>query len=192
MFAAKAGHSTLGIPQSVGADFANADPGGKLPARVSGGKPVAHRPSSSMEAMTGMPTGKRKVRRGGGRHKAASSSIHINPKHKGELHSDLGVPQGQPIPLSKIHAAEHSANPAVRKRAVFADNAKTKFHHAAAQHANDAIQHIASGNHAAAKKSAFHLVRALHAISSQAAPSALPSAPSSAPSSSDTPPVSVM
>jgi 8-oxo-dGTP pyrophosphatase MutT (NUDIX family) len=34
MFAAKAGHSTLGIPQKVGEEFANADPGGKLPARA--------------------------------------------------------------------------------------------------------------------------------------------------------------
>jgi hypothetical protein len=32
MWAAKGGHSTLGIPQSVGAEFAQADPGGKLPA----------------------------------------------------------------------------------------------------------------------------------------------------------------
>jgi len=31
MFAAKAGHSTLGIPESVGKEFAAADPGGKLP-----------------------------------------------------------------------------------------------------------------------------------------------------------------
>ena len=31
MWAAKAGHSTLGIPQKVGAEFADADPGGKLP-----------------------------------------------------------------------------------------------------------------------------------------------------------------
>ena len=37
MFAAKAGHSTLGIPQKVGADFANADIARgpkKLPARA--------------------------------------------------------------------------------------------------------------------------------------------------------------
>jgi hypothetical protein len=33
MFAAKAGHSTLGIPQKVGAEFADADKGGHLPAR---------------------------------------------------------------------------------------------------------------------------------------------------------------
>lgn len=31
MFAAKSGKSTLGIPKSVGSEFANADPGGKLP-----------------------------------------------------------------------------------------------------------------------------------------------------------------
>jgi len=31
MFAAKAGNSTIGIPQSVGKEFADADPGGKLP-----------------------------------------------------------------------------------------------------------------------------------------------------------------
>src|SRR5712691_9543450 len=30
MFAAKSGHSKLGIPKSVGEEFAEADPGGKL------------------------------------------------------------------------------------------------------------------------------------------------------------------
>jgi hypothetical protein len=34
MYAAKEGRSTIGIPQSVGAEFAQADEGGKLPARV--------------------------------------------------------------------------------------------------------------------------------------------------------------
>ena len=34
MFAAASGNSTLGIPQKVGAEFAAADPGGKLPKRV--------------------------------------------------------------------------------------------------------------------------------------------------------------
>jgi hypothetical protein len=33
MFAAKEGHSTLGIPKSVGAEFVAADKGGKLPER---------------------------------------------------------------------------------------------------------------------------------------------------------------
>ena len=35
MHAAAAGNSTIGIPKSVGKEFANADEGGKLPARKS-------------------------------------------------------------------------------------------------------------------------------------------------------------
>jgi hypothetical protein len=34
MFAAARGQSTLGIPQKVGKEFAAADPGGKLPKKV--------------------------------------------------------------------------------------------------------------------------------------------------------------
>jgi hypothetical protein len=34
MYAAEEGHSTLGIPQSVGAEFVKADPGGALPAHA--------------------------------------------------------------------------------------------------------------------------------------------------------------
>jgi hypothetical protein len=48
--------------------------------------------------------------------------IHIKPSHKGLLHEDLGIPQGQPIPRAKEEAAKHSSNPAVRKRANFALN----------------------------------------------------------------------
>lgn len=43
MFAAASGKSTLGIPKAVGKDFANADPGGKLPAKVKDGKPAKSR-----------------------------------------------------------------------------------------------------------------------------------------------------
>lgn len=53
------------------------------------------------------------------------SGIHIKPSHKGLLHEDLGVPQGQPIPAAKLASAENSDNPAIRKRAVFAENAKS-------------------------------------------------------------------
>lgn len=60
--------------------------------------------------------------------KQSADPIHINPKHKGELHSELHVPQGQPIPAGKLANAEHSSNPAERKRAQFAENAK-KFNH---------------------------------------------------------------
>jgi hypothetical protein len=38
MYAATAGHSTLGIPQKVGAEFVAADPGGKLPGKVKFGR----------------------------------------------------------------------------------------------------------------------------------------------------------
>lgn len=51
-------------------------------------------------------------------------SIKIKPSHKGELHRDLGVKQGQPIPEEKLQEAKNSANPAERKRATFAENAK--------------------------------------------------------------------
>lgn len=37
MRAAAAGKSTLGIPKSVGQDFSEADPGGKLPKSASSG-----------------------------------------------------------------------------------------------------------------------------------------------------------
>jgi len=38
------------------------------------------------------------------------------------------VPQGQKIPEKKLEAAEHSADPKIRKRANFAENAK-HWHH---------------------------------------------------------------
>ena len=40
MFAAASGNSTIGIPQSVGKEFAVADPGGKLPKKKKGKKPT--------------------------------------------------------------------------------------------------------------------------------------------------------
>jgi len=51
-------------------------------------------------------------------------SIKIKPSHKGLLHKDLGVPQGEKIPAAKLAKAKNSSNPAVRKRATFAQNAK--------------------------------------------------------------------
>lgn len=54
----------------------------------------------------------------------AKSGIHIKPSHKGLLHKDLGVPQGQKIPAKKLNAAEKNASPAEKKRIVFAKNAK--------------------------------------------------------------------
>ena len=53
-----------------------------------------------------------------------ASDILIKPSHKGLLHKELGVPEGKKIPASKLEAAAHSSNPAERKRAQFALNAK--------------------------------------------------------------------
>lgn len=63
--------------------------------------------------------------RGPARKKKGQSGIHIKKSHKGELHRDLGVPQGEPIPESKLEAAKANASPAEMKRIVFAENAKS-------------------------------------------------------------------
>lgn len=55
-------------------------------------------------------------------------AIKIKKSHKGLLHKELGVPAGKKIPASKLQAAKNSSNPAERKRANFAINAK-KFKH---------------------------------------------------------------
>lgn len=55
-------------------------------------------------------------------------TIKIKPSHKGLLHKDLGVPADKPIPAGKLAKAKNSKNPAVRKRATFAENAK-KWNH---------------------------------------------------------------
>ncbi len=50
--------------------------------------------------------------------------IKIAPSHKGMLHEDLGIPQGEKIPMGKVMSAMNSPSPAVRRRANFAKNAK--------------------------------------------------------------------
>ena len=55
--------------------------------------------------------------------------MHLKLKHDA-LHRDLGVPEGQKIPLADLaHAAAHSQNALTRKRAQFALNAR-HWHHA--------------------------------------------------------------
>lgn len=54
--------------------------------------------------------------------------IHIKKQNRGKLHKDLGVPKGEKIPASKLKV-KSSDSPAVKKRKVFAQNAK-KWHHA--------------------------------------------------------------
>lgn len=55
-------------------------------------------------------------------------AINIKPSHKGLLHKNLGVPQGEHIPKSKL-AIKDSDSEAVRKRKQFAINA-SKWKHA--------------------------------------------------------------
>lgn len=56
------------------------------------------------------------------------SGIHIKPSHEGRLHKKLGVPEGEKISESRLESAKHSSNPATRKQATFAMNAK-HWHH---------------------------------------------------------------
>ena len=55
-------------------------------------------------------------------------SIHIKKSHRGLLHKNLGVAQGEKIPASKLKV-KSTDSPAVKKRKIFAQNAK-KWHHA--------------------------------------------------------------
>lgn len=61
-------------------------------------------------------------------HHRGGSGIHIKKSHKGLLHKALGIPEGEPIPLSAIAKAKKSPSAAMRKRATFAMNAR-HFHH---------------------------------------------------------------
>lgn len=55
--------------------------------------------------------------------------IKIKKSHRGLLHQDLGVPQGQPIPGQRLaDAMKGNPSPAEKKRLVFAQNAK-RFNH---------------------------------------------------------------
>lgn len=56
------------------------------------------------------------------------AAIDIKPSHKGKLHEALGVPEGKKIPQAKLEAAKHSKNPALRREANFAENAKGWSH----------------------------------------------------------------
>lgn len=59
-------------------------------------------------------------------------AIHIKKSHEGLLHKNLGVAQGKPIPAAKMDAAKKNAGPALKKRIVFAENAK-KWNHSGAK-----------------------------------------------------------
>lgn len=48
----------------------------------------------------------------------------VPKSHRGKLHRDLGVPQGQKIPAKKLAKAEHSKSPSIRKEANLAKTLK--------------------------------------------------------------------
>lgn len=51
--------------------------------------------------------------------------IRIKPSRKGSLHKALGVPANSLIPAGRIQSALHgSPSPALKKKLVFAENAK--------------------------------------------------------------------
>lgn len=54
----------------------------------------------------------------------ALHGIKIKPKNKGKLHEDLGVAKGKKLTAAEIAKAKRSSNPAERKRATFAANAR--------------------------------------------------------------------
>jgi len=58
----------------------------------------------------------------------ALHGIKIKKSHEGELHADLGVAKGKKLTGAELAKAKHSKNPAVRKRATFAENARHWSH----------------------------------------------------------------
>lgn len=48
----------------------------------------------------------------------------IPKAHRGKLHRELGVPQGEKIPAKKLVKAEHSKNPTIRREANLAKTLK--------------------------------------------------------------------
>jgi len=47
---------------------------------------------------------------------------------KGALHEQLHIPEGRKIPEARLHKAEHSRDPLLRKRATLADTLRHLHH----------------------------------------------------------------
>lgn len=56
------------------------------------------------------------------------SGIHIKASHKGKLRHGAKAKKGHKIPVAKLQSMKHSSDPAVRKRATFALNARKWKH----------------------------------------------------------------
>lgn len=93
---------------------------------------VSNRKSTGLTGASGKPSGfgyEPMLAHGGPAKKrldkrARGGGIHIKPENKGLLHEDTGTPAGEKIPAKKLTKAKNSPDPAVRKRATFAENAK--------------------------------------------------------------------
>jgi hypothetical protein len=55
-------------------------------------------------------------------------TIHLNPEHKGLLHKEMGIKQGEKISTEKLEKAKKNASPKEKQRIQFAENAK-HFNH---------------------------------------------------------------
>jgi len=69
-------------------------------------------------------------------------AINIKPQNRGKLHKALDVPQGSAIPAGKLEKATKSTNPALKREAVFAENAKSFSHPGKA---GGAVSKVAAG-----------------------------------------------
>jgi hypothetical protein len=105
MYAAASGHSTLGIPKSVGKDFTDADRPGKLPARIT---KKAHSPDSAApfhKAQDGV-TAHKDGSTAHADHMAARASSHATPHGKRIAAAHKGAGAGS-ISMSEGLAAGH-------------------------------------------------------------------------------------
>ena len=85
-------------------------------------------------------------------------AIHIKKSHEGLLHKDLGVAAGKHIPAGKLEKAEHSTDTAVKKRAVFAENAKHWHHGGHESHGFGHASHERHGHHRLSGHSGAHRI----------------------------------
>lgn len=109
MQAAAHGNSTLGIPKSVGQDFAAATPNpSSLPKRA----------SSALEAHTGMSKGKKKTRRGGGRHQADPKA----QEHMATMAAHMAVGNEDGVKKAALALANHLHR---KSKAAATNHAKT-------------------------------------------------------------------
>jgi oligoendopeptidase F len=58
----------------------------------------------------------------------AKSGIHIKPSHAGRLRKKAKVKKGQKLSLAELERLKNSSNPATRRQAVFAINARSWNH----------------------------------------------------------------